>query len=93
MNKKVLLEFIQRILESCSERKAMHSLEELKNILERQQVSEDMILLVEKAKRSVPEAKAAAKEKPVSEQDIETAYTRAEARRQREAAARAYGRC
>lgn len=93
MNKKTLLEFIQRIYESSSITKARFSLGELKEILVQQQASQELITLVEKAITSVPEGKNDLVHGDLTEQSLEIAYTRAKARIAREEAARAYGRC
>ena len=93
MNKKTLMKFIQQISEKSSVFKAKLSLNELKRVLEQQNVSEEMIEIVRIAIESIPEVKGASEKGELTEEDLKIAHSRAKDRIAREEAARAYGRC
>ena len=93
MNKRTLMKFIQHILENNSSYKAGFTLKELVNILQTQRAPEELIEIAKKAQNSIPETKQELAKGYLTEEDIETAHTRALARIAREEAARAYGRC
>ena len=93
MNKKILLIFVKRILNSGSEEKASISLRQLKTLLEEQDAPKDTIDLLEQIIQSVPEMKEAARNAVLTEEDIKIAERRARERKARWIAARPYGRC
>lgn len=93
MDQKQLMKFIQHIIENSSYAKAEASLGELQRILRQQLVSEELLHLIQIAWSSVPELKEDVNKGYLTEQDIEHAHIRAKARREREEAARSYGRC
>lgn len=93
MNKKTLIKFIQHILETNSVYKAGFTLNELVKILEQQRAPDDLLQIAKKAAVSVPEAKKETEKGYLTEEDLEIAHTRAQARIAREEAARHYGRC
>ena len=93
MDQKQLMKFIQHIIENSSYAKAEASLRELSRILQQQLASEEMLQIVQTALHSVPELKGESKKGYLTEQNLEDAHIRAKARREREEAARSYGRC
>ncbi len=93
MDQKQLMIFIQHIIENSSYAKTEASLRELSRILQQQLASEEMLQIVQTALHSVPELKEDVKKGYLTEQDLEDAHIRAKARREREEAARSYGRC
>ena len=93
MNKTQLMKFIQQIMEMGSSAKAQSSLNELKRILTQQLASEEVLHIIQIAVDCVPELKEESEKGYLTDQDLEHAQVRAKARREREEAARAYGRC
>lgn len=93
MDKKTLLIFAKRILNSCSIDKSVISLRQLKTLLEEQGAPKDEIDLLVNMIQSVPEMKDAAKKAVLTEADVQIAARRARERKLREEAARYHGRC
>ncbi len=93
MDKKTLLIFAKRIFNSSSEMKAKVALRQLQTLLKEQGESQSKIDLIEKMISSAPEMKEMAQKVILTEDDVNIAKRRADERRQREEAARHYGRC
>ena len=93
MDKQTLLIFAKRIFNSGSLNKALLSLNQLKALLEEQGAPRDSIDLLKTMINSAPEMKDAATKPTLTEFDVEVAQRRANERKAREEAARAYGRC
>ncbi len=91
-----LLNYIQRILQTCSENKARLTLTELRRILDQLNTPRQQILLVNRAFENLPEAQSAvrvAAGRALTERDLEIAAQRGEERRRRERAMEDQGRC
>ena len=91
-----LLNYIQRILQTCSEYKARLTLMELRQILDRLITPKSQMLLVERAIKNVPEAQSAVRSaagRALTERDLEIAAQRGEERRRREREMQDQGRC
>ena len=93
MTEESLLQFMKRILECGSVLKSRASLNQLKEILEAQNADPEMVRLVTRTLTSLPEAKAAAKEPELTEENLRTAIQRGEARIRRAEGAAVRGRC
>ena len=93
MNRSTILIFAKRIFSSSSVQKATASLLQLKTLLEEQGAPKSDIDLLNKMIQSAPEMREIAKASNLSLEDVQIAERRAAERRQRELAARSYGRC
>ena len=96
MSDRELLDFIQRILNTCSEQKAFMTLTQLKEILLQQNTPPYQIKLLENTMRDLPEAGQISRtlhDRPLTEEDLKTAARRAEERRQRVRELASRGRC
>ena len=92
MDNKTLFLFMKKILSGTSQDKARQSLGQLKQIYVAQG-DERTGKLIQDAINSLPESQQVAKGTVFTQQELNIAVRRAEARRAREAAARQYGRC
>lgn len=93
MDEKKLMIFLQKILENGSNMKSTHALQQLREILIEQKVSEQFILLVNTTIDSLPEAKEIARSQMISKENIEIAKQRADARKYRETQMNSYRGC
>lgn len=93
MDEKKLMIFLQKILENGSNMKSTHALQQLREILTEQKVSEQLISLVNTTIDSLPEAKEIARSQMMSKENIAIAKQRADARKYREAQMNSYRGC
>lgn len=94
MDKKTLLIFMKRILDSGSQVKSNVALKQLRNILSEQGADRELVKIVDDAIDSMPEVKDMAKLKAsLTESDLKIAAGRAEDRRRRAAESANRGRC
>ena len=84
MSDRELLDFIQRILNTCSEQKAFMTLTQLKEILLQQNTPPYQIKLLENTMRDLPEAGQISRtlhDRPLTEEDRRQTRGRAQAAR------------
>lgn len=93
MDKETLLAFIQRILSNGSTQKSTIALQQLQQILKAQNADPTLIDLISMTLNGMPEARAAAKDDPLTEEALRIALQRARIRREREIANANRGRC
>ncbi len=96
MTDRELLDYIQRILQTCSQWKASLTLAELREILSRVLTPEHQLRLLDEAILNLPEAKTITEKNagsPLTMHDLQIAADRGAARRIREAELRDFGRC
>ena len=92
MDTEKLMIFLQKILENGSGSKSQIVLEQLKEIMEMQSVSPDLIAYVEDAIYALPEAMDIAVSETITPVTLEKAK-RLEQKRRQELEMRDYGRC
>lgn len=96
MTDRELLDFIQHILQTDSQRKAALTLSQLQEILSRLITPPSQLQLLREAIDNLPEAGEAARnagERPLTARDLEIAAQRGKARRRREEEMSDQGRC
>ena len=93
MQKYTLYQFLQRILTCGTQEKARLSLIQFHQVLKLQNADPMILKAVCNAISALPEAMESAEKAPLSEQELQIAVTRANARKQREAAMARMGRC
>ena len=96
MTDRELLDFIQRILQTGSQRKAALTLSQLQEILSRLITPQSQLRLLKDAIDNLPEAGEIVRnagERPLTARDLEIAAQRGKERRRREEEMRDQGRC
>lgn len=93
MDERKLMIFLQKILENGSNIKSAHALQQLKEILIEQKISDQLIMLVNTTIDSLPEAKEIARSQMMSMENIAIAKQRADARKYREEQMYSYRGC
>ncbi len=91
-----LLQYIQRILQTCPDRKAWLALSELREILARYVTPPRQMQMVRRAMDNLPEVKNTirlAGSRALTERDLEIAALRGEERKKREIEMEDQGRC
>ena len=93
MDTNTLLVFAKRIFGSCPPTKAEASIRQLKSLLDQQSISKETLELLDMMIESVPEMRETACRGELTRESVMIAARRAKERKNREQAARAYGRC